>query len=190
MTLDEVTIRAALDRILEEADLDEVPPGLSTAGAPSQVRASRRRAAVLAAAGVLVAASVGLGAVVVTRERERPAMIGSSGPDGAADRVSVGVGDGTEAIAGTYSTEEEAARRERTRRAALAWVERGPGRDDPRVDQLVNEYLDALLVLDPLEVLDDDGELVGYWAEEFIPSEEYEERRAEAAATIERLEGS
>ncbi len=96
----------------------------------------------------------------------------------------------TEAIAGTYSTEEEAARRERTRRAALAWVERGPGRDDPRVDQLVNEYLDALLVLDPLEVLDDDGELVGYWAEEFIPLEEYEERRAEGAATIERLEGS
>ncbi|MEZ5182739.1 MAG: hypothetical protein R2702_12835 [Acidimicrobiales bacterium] len=103
-------------------------------------------------------------------------------------RVAVGVGGGSEAIAGTISQAEEEARRQRATAATLAWIEAGPGRDDPRADQLADEYREALVVLDPLEVLDDEGRRVGYWLDRFVTVDEYEPLRAEAEATIERLE--
>lgn len=124
-----------------------------------------------------------------------------SGPDGATVRVSgepsssvnpgeidqgdrTAVGDSESVIRGSFSEKDQD---ERRRRVAFRVVDEKLFGDPDNADAETRaRILDALAVLDPVEVHDDDGRLTGYLTTRFVSVADYPEARTEAQQQLER----
>lgn len=111
---------------------------------------------------------------------------GTAGPESKVeDRVAVG--DGAGAVRGTVSGADEDDRRHRIGQRV---VDEGLfGVPEDADAETRRAILDALLVLDPVEVRDEAGKLTGYLTTHFVSVADYPAERDAAEAQLERHRG-
>jgi hypothetical protein len=179
--------------VLGTAVIDGVPAPPPVEGVHRRLAARRRRRARLLGATVAVAA-LGLGGLAIAQSAGDPTTdVATEGgeqaeppppPDEPMDlNASIPVGDGEQTFGSVKRADQIAAARNVGRRAREIFGERDPETDEDRA------VIEALMVLEALPVTDDAGELTGYWAQGFIPAEQYPDERARAEQVVEAFTG-
>jgi hypothetical protein len=95
------------------------------------------------------------------------------------------VGNEAGEIVGSFANDDIAAQREAARRQVLDMV--GERRDVPQ--EQVDRLYEAAIVLHAIDVLDRDGELVGYYTDRFVELKKFEAIKSQAEVAVDEFDG-